>query len=261
VESAPGVPHDGKTVNPSGYGCRPARAAGLTHTRWGVPGRGGRDPARPPHPPDPLLQSDVRTAATHLPHWQTHRSGTPTPARRPAAGRCRHDGGFLRPGEPEPALHPPLFPADAGRDQLDALEAQLADREAYLTLAHDLEGFNSPCRGTPPPDRRLPTCENAAVCGWCHEPYRQADSRALPAPCTSAGPARPAHRDPESIPAKTPSRTAISRPGTTEGRRCGVSPRPNSSGSCIIAGTYASFRTSSPGRARRPQWVIVTPCC
>ena len=36
---------------------------------------------------------------------------------------------------------PPSFPGGNLRGQLDALDAQSADRDAYLTFAGDLEGF------------------------------------------------------------------------------------------------------------------------
>lgn len=72
----------------------------------GLSSRGGHRPARPPHPPDPLLQADLRPATARLPDRQAHRAGPGPPAGRPTPGGGRGSRRIPRSGPSAPALHP-----------------------------------------------------------------------------------------------------------------------------------------------------------
>jgi site-specific DNA recombinase len=81
------------------------------------------------------------------------------------------------------------------RGQIDALDAQLADREAYLALACDLEGFLTQLSDK----RRRPASPNASVCSGCSSKTSSSAPRRSPSGTASAirERANPNRRTPE----------------------------------------------------------------
>jgi len=92
------------------------------------------------------------------------------------------------------ARMPDLRAREAGlRGQLQALDAQVADREIYLRLADDLEGFLTQLAATPTP----PASPTASTCSGCWSTTSSSDPRRSPSGTASPSANGPALGSPQ----------------------------------------------------------------